>query len=265
MKRILTILILIIGTVSMDGTALAQTIPGCTTSECTVENTGTQGGNQYCGRVENATYEACCIDSNINGGVCNEYCDLTADPRCPGAVQLREMCATVGASNYEACCVKSSLGGSACNEYCDATDDPQCTENIPGLPKTGGGNGNGTVNGTASNTSTGVTSASNPAIAACSAIKFTSFIDYLIWLKCIIGAAIVPLIFTLAFLFFLWGITRFMMTTDATKREEAKKVIYWGLIGLFVMVAVWGIIKQAGALLGVDSAVPFLQTEYLKK
>jgi hypothetical protein len=101
-------------------------------------------------------------------------------------------------------------------------------------------------------------------LAVCDAIKLKSILNILIWLKCIAVVALIPLIFAAAFVVFLWGIFKFMYATDSTKRKEAQKRIWWGLIGLFVMVSVWGIIKIAGETLGIDPvAVPLLQTEYL--
>lgn len=105
---------------------------------------------------------------------------------------------------------------------------------------------------------------SSVALSSCSAIQFKSLIDILIWVRCIIGAAIIPLIFGLAFVVFLWGIFRFMAAPAQSKdKEEAKKFILWGIIGLFVMVSIWGIIKIMGKTLGFETGVPYLQTKYL--
>ncbi|KKS14679.1 MAG: hypothetical protein UU71_C0021G0002 [Parcubacteria group bacterium GW2011_GWB1_41_6] len=59
----------------------------------------------------------------------------------------------------------------------------------------------------------------------------------------IIGA-LVPLLGTAAFVVFLWGVVKFISAGgNEEKRKESKNLIIYGLIGLFVMVAVWGIIK----------------------
>ncbi len=105
--------------------------------------------------------------------------------------------------------------------------------------------------------------ASASQLATCSSIAFISLFDILIWVKCIITAAIIPTMFTLAFLFFLWGILKFMMAADIKGRDEGKKFISWGIVGLFVMISVWGIIKIVSNTLGIDNTVPTLQTEYL--
>lgn len=98
----------------------------------------------------------------------------------------------------------------------------------------------------------------------CSAIKFKSLLDILVWVKCIILAAIIPIIFALALMFFLWGVMKFIRASDSTKKEEGRKFIIAGLIGLFVMTSLWGIISIVSTTLGTGSAVPLLQTTYLK-
>ncbi len=99
--------------------------------------------------------------------------------------------------------------------------------------------------------------------ASCDSIKLKSLFNILIWLKCFIVGAIIPLIFALAFLFFLWGVFKFMMASDPKSKQESQKLIWWGLVGLFVMVSVWGIIQILGNILGIESTVPMLQTDYL--
>jgi len=100
-------------------------------------------------------------------------------------------------------------------------------------------------------------------LQACAAINFKSVLDYLIWIKCVINSAIIPLIFALAFLFFLWNIFRFVQSSDKTNKEEAKTRMVWGLIALFVMLSVWGIIAILSKTLGITPSVPLLQTSPL--
>ena len=54
---------------------------------------------------------------------------------------------------------------------------------------------------------------------------------------------IVPLLYALAFLFFLIGVVRFLFSMEDEKRNEGKKFIFWGIMGLVVLFAVWGIVK----------------------
>ena len=47
-----------------------------------------------------------------------------------------------------------------------------------------------------------------------------------------------------AFVVFLWGVFEFVVRAgDATKREEGRKAIFWGLIGLVIIFGAYGIIN----------------------
>lgn len=62
----------------------------------------------------------------------------------------------------------------------------------------------------------------------------------------IIENNIVPLLITLATAYFLWGVLSYMMAAgDEKKLTEARYYILYGLIGLFVIVSMWGLVKLA--------------------
>ncbi|HWC58039.1 MAG TPA: pilin [Candidatus Paceibacterota bacterium] len=182
-------------------------------------------------------------------------------------IQFGNSCAVINASTYSACCTGSAGQQNLyrCTAYNSQTS-------IPGTTGSGsvGTNPTNTITfptGNFNNTQTtsSTSGSSSLSLAQCSTAKFTSLLDILIWVKCIIVAAIIPLIFAAALVFFLWGVFRFIATSDSTKKEEGKKFIIAGLIGLFVMTSLWGIIKILGTTLGVQSTVPLLQTDYLKQ
>jgi hypothetical protein len=53
-----------------------------------------------------------------------------------------------------------------------------------------------------------------------------------------------PLLMVIVFAVFLWGIIKFITAAgDENKRKEAKNYIIYGLIGIFVLIAWWGIIQ----------------------
>jgi hypothetical protein len=56
---------------------------------------------------------------------------------------------------------------------------------------------------------------------------------------------IIVVIFALSTLTFIWGVFQYTVAAqgDEKKTAEAKNVIFYGTIGLFVMVSVWGILK----------------------
>lgn len=67
----------------------------------------------------------------------------------------------------------------------------------------------------------------------------------------IIGALIsnivqplIKLMFIVAILVFVWGVVEMIINaSNDTKRSEGQKHIMWGLIGLFIMFAVYGILN----------------------
>ena len=68
----------------------------------------------------------------------------------------------------------------------------------------------------------------------------------------LIDYVLVPLVFSLAFIVFLWGIFNFFIAggADEEKREKGKQFMVWGLIGFFVMVSVWGIVAVLKRTIG---------------
>jgi fumarate reductase subunit D len=56
---------------------------------------------------------------------------------------------------------------------------------------------------------------------------------------------LVLLIFTMALVVFLWGIVKYVFLSmgDEKKLAEGKQVMFWGVIALFVMTSVWGLVQ----------------------
>jgi len=67
----------------------------------------------------------------------------------------------------------------------------------------------------------------------------------------------VPLIVSLAVVYFLFGIVKYLISAgDETRRKESIKVITFGLIALFVMVSVWGLVSLITNTFGVSVGIP---------
>lgn len=65
---------------------------------------------------------------------------------------------------------------------------------------------------------------------------------------------IVPLFMVVAVAVFLWGIIRYITAAgDEEKKKAAKDYIVYGLIGIFVMIAFWGIIQVVATTFGVET------------
>lgn len=60
-----------------------------------------------------------------------------------------------------------------------------------------------------------------------------------------INNVLVPVIFAIAFIVFVWGAfqTFIMGATNDVAKEKGKELMLWGLIGFFVMVSVWGLVN----------------------
>ena len=53
-----------------------------------------------------------------------------------------------------------------------------------------------------------------------------------------------PIVAGLALLVFFWGLVKFIYAAgNEEKRKAGKQVMLWGLIALFVMLALWGILR----------------------
>lgn len=71
----------------------------------------------------------------------------------------------------------------------------------------------------------------------------------------IVNNTLVPLVFALAFLLFLWGIFKFFFWGggDEGKREEGRQLMLWAIIAFLLMVSIWGIVNLLSRGLGFSS------------
>jgi len=63
------------------------------------------------------------------------------------------------------------------------------------------------------------------------------------WATCTIQASVIPLLMSLAVAGFIFGVVQFYLNpTNEEKRKQGKTFIVGGLIGLFVIISMWGLI-----------------------
>ena len=63
---------------------------------------------------------------------------------------------------------------------------------------------------------------------------------------------LIPIVFALALLFFLWGLARYIFAAgNEEAKESGKRIMIWGIIALFIMASVWGIVAFLQDLFGV--------------
>ena len=59
----------------------------------------------------------------------------------------------------------------------------------------------------------------------------------------IVDRSIIPFLYAIAFLSFLFGVARFFFSDSEENRKKGKDFALYGIIGFFVLFCVWGIVK----------------------
>ncbi len=92
--------------------------------------------------------------------------------------------------------------------------------------------------------------------ATCDIANNPKFQDLLCYITRIINDAIIPLIFTLAVVMFIWGVVQYFLGSDEEgKRTKGKQFMIWGILALTVMLTVWGLVKIVGSTFGLKTSV----------
>ena len=91
-----------------------------------------------------------------------------------------------------------------------------------------------------------------------------SFASVAGYITCTIKYSVIPFMFAVALLIFIWGIVKFFIVDadEEAKRSQGKQFMIWGLIALTVMISVWGLARIFGSTLGFNtSIIPQTKTE----
>lgn len=80
----------------------------------------------------------------------------------------------------------------------------------------------------------------SPAIALAMPQTFKGLVDSFYGIL----SGLVPLIVALAVVFFLYGVQKYILAgASEEKVKEGRNMMIYGIIGLFVMVSVWGLVR----------------------
>ena len=98
----------------------------------------------------------------------------------------------------------------------------------------------------------GVFIVSSPLLVFAQTTDLPSLFDALLE---ILNDYVVPVIFALAFIMFLWGVYRYFIAGGANeeKVKEGQKFVLWSVIGFVLMFSIWGIINLFINTLGFDT------------
>ncbi len=73
---------------------------------------------------------------------------------------------------------------------------------------------------------------------------------------CIIRDALIPLLITLSVIVFIVGIIKYIAAADdSAKREDGRKFMLYGIIALFVMISIWGLVGVLQGTFGLGNAI----------
>ena len=66
---------------------------------------------------------------------------------------------------------------------------------------------------------------------------------------------LIPLAFALCLLYFFWGVAKYIRTGAGSDKatEEGKRIMIWGIVGLFIAFSIWGIITFIRNELGIPN------------
>ncbi len=79
------------------------------------------------------------------------------------------------------------------------------------------------------------------------------------WASCVLVKSVIPFLITLAVVGFIWGVIQYFLNPDnEEKRKKGKSYILWGLISLFVMVSMWGLVALLSDTFRIKTVIPQL-------
>lgn len=65
---------------------------------------------------------------------------------------------------------------------------------------------------------------------------------------------LVPILIVLALVYFIWGVIKYITSTgDEEGQSQARNIMIWGIIALFVIVSVWGLVAVLQSTFGVGT------------
>lgn len=81
--------------------------------------------------------------------------------------------------------------------------------------------------------------------------------DLLCYFARILNTFVVPLIFALTIVVFVWGVvSSFIINAgEVAKREQGKLFIFWSIVALAIMLSLWGLVAVLGGTFGLDTSV----------
>jgi hypothetical protein len=64
---------------------------------------------------------------------------------------------------------------------------------------------------------------------------------------------LIPIAVAAAVLFFFWGLARYILAEADESKIAGRHMMLWGVIALFVIVSIWGLVAFLGNLFGINT------------
>lgn len=94
---------------------------------------------------------------------------------------------------------------------------------------------------------------------ACKNLALTDIGNIFKFGTCFLIQTVVPFLFGLAIVAFIWGIIQMVINPEnEEKRKAGKQYMVWGIIGLFVMVSIWALVGVLSNTFGFKTLIPQL-------
>lgn len=78
--------------------------------------------------------------------------------------------------------------------------------------------------------------------------------DIFNYVTCLLSQSVIPLLVTVALVVFMYGVIQYLINAeDENKRKEGRKFMLWGIISLFVMLGIFGILQVLGNTFGIET------------
>ena len=62
---------------------------------------------------------------------------------------------------------------------------------------------------------------------------------------------VMPIVLGLGVIYFIWGVIQYVTAKDEEKKKEGRGIMIMGIIGIFVIASVWGLVALIAGFTGV--------------
>ncbi len=83
-------------------------------------------------------------------------------------------------------------------------------------------------------------------------------IDYILCRTNTLLTTVVPILIALGVIYFVWGVITYVIASDEEAKKAGRDRIIYGIIGLAVIVAVWGLVKILVTTFGVSDSTQII-------